>query len=982
MSIPFHSPINLNFLELLNARVQHLAADPTENLVSGFVYFNTASNRYRGYNGTGWVFLDNPAYTHPNHTGDVTSSGDGALTYNNTVPVTKGGTGQSTYTNGQLLIGNTTGGTLAKATLTQGSGITITNGAGSITLAHTAHTGDVTGATALTIAADAVTNTKLANMAVSTIKGRATAGTGDPEDLTAAQVRTILNVADGATANTGTVTSVAAGVGMSFTSITGTGSVALGTPSTITTATTNSVSGTTHTHALSITAADIGASATGHTHTFASLTSKPTTLAGYGITDAAAATHNHTGVYEPVLPAKTGMAGRALTVNLTEDGYEYVAIGANSGGANAKYASGTIPTTGWIASSTDYAYELTVPDINIVSTDILSIAIDKNDLDTAMDCELAPAVDSSTGAYTFYANSVPAATIAYTYVAVQTTAATSVILGELSTQAYFGDRGKIAYDHSQAAHAPSNAQANQTVTAGAGMNFTATSGNVTVAMGTPSTLTGATTNSASGTTHTHAITGFEPTISKATAFNVNFETSTANIKMDGAVSVGALSTVARADHIHPTDTSRASTAVATTGANGLMSSTDKTKLDGIATGANLYVHPSYTTRSIDTSGATIIDVLTSDASGHVTNVTTRTLTMADLGYTMQTTLTDSDTAIPTSGAVVDYVAAAFGANDAMIYKGVLDCSANPNYPAGDSGHTYKVSVAGKIGGASGPAVEVGDMIICTVDGTLAGDHATRGANWTIVQNNIDGAVVGPASTVAGNFASFSGTTGKLIADSGYSAASFATSGHNHTLDALSNTTITANSAGEILKWDGAAWINNTLAEAGIATAGHTHGQLHDRSHAMTSTADHTAGNWKLFHSNGSGQIIELSLGAAGTVLQANGASAAPTFVTPVQPATATPLANSGSGAVGTATKYAREDHVHPITTRKYTADIPAQVAPTFSHNFGTDDLVISVYDKTTKKVVYCDVEYTNTNTATLRFAVAPAANAYRVVIMG
>lgn len=46
-----------------------------------------------------------------------------------------GGTGQTTYTNGQLLIGNTTGNTLTKATLTQGSGITITNGTGSITIA-------------------------------------------------------------------------------------------------------------------------------------------------------------------------------------------------------------------------------------------------------------------------------------------------------------------------------------------------------------------------------------------------------------------------------------------------------------------------------------------------------------------------------------------------------------------------------------------------------------------------------------------------------------------------------------------------------------------------------------------------------------------------------------------------------------------------------------------------------------------------------
>lgn len=54
------------------------------------------------------------------------------------VTVANGGTGQSSYTNGQLLIGNTTGNTLAKATLTAGSGISITNGAGSITIANTA----------------------------------------------------------------------------------------------------------------------------------------------------------------------------------------------------------------------------------------------------------------------------------------------------------------------------------------------------------------------------------------------------------------------------------------------------------------------------------------------------------------------------------------------------------------------------------------------------------------------------------------------------------------------------------------------------------------------------------------------------------------------------------------------------------------------------------------------------------------------------
>lgn len=68
---------------------------------------------------------------------------------------------------------------------------------------HPNHSGDVTSVAdgAQTIAANAVTNMKLADMANATIKGRVTAGAGDPEDLTAAQARSILNVADGAQKN-------------------------------------------------------------------------------------------------------------------------------------------------------------------------------------------------------------------------------------------------------------------------------------------------------------------------------------------------------------------------------------------------------------------------------------------------------------------------------------------------------------------------------------------------------------------------------------------------------------------------------------------------------------------------------------------------------------------------------------------------------------------------------------------------------------
>jgi hypothetical protein len=68
--------------------------------------------------------------------GNIASSGGNTpnITFTGTLPVGNGGTGQTSYTDGQLLIGNTTGNTLTKATLTAGTGITITNGSGAITI--------------------------------------------------------------------------------------------------------------------------------------------------------------------------------------------------------------------------------------------------------------------------------------------------------------------------------------------------------------------------------------------------------------------------------------------------------------------------------------------------------------------------------------------------------------------------------------------------------------------------------------------------------------------------------------------------------------------------------------------------------------------------------------------------------------------------------------------------------------------------------
>lgn len=73
----------------------------------------------------------------------IATKANAAITF--PLTVTNGGTGQSSYTDGQLLIGNSSGNTLTKATITAGTGISVTNGNGSITIATTGGGGITTG---------------------------------------------------------------------------------------------------------------------------------------------------------------------------------------------------------------------------------------------------------------------------------------------------------------------------------------------------------------------------------------------------------------------------------------------------------------------------------------------------------------------------------------------------------------------------------------------------------------------------------------------------------------------------------------------------------------------------------------------------------------------------------------------------------------------------------------------------------------------
>ena len=121
-----------------------------------------------------------PVFT-TNAYGQITSVTDtsigisGSQIVSGVVGVGFGGTGQTSYTDGQLLIGNSTGNTLTKSTLTAGSGISITNGSGSITIAATG------GGSTIALAADVSTASALyPTFAAATTGSASTLYTSDP----------------------------------------------------------------------------------------------------------------------------------------------------------------------------------------------------------------------------------------------------------------------------------------------------------------------------------------------------------------------------------------------------------------------------------------------------------------------------------------------------------------------------------------------------------------------------------------------------------------------------------------------------------------------------------------------------------------------------------------------------------------------------------------------------------------------------------
>lgn len=664
-----------------------------------------------------------------------------------------------------------------------------------------------------------------------------------------------------------------------------------------------------------------------HVHTFASLTSKPTTLSGYGITDAQSLDADLTAIAGLVgtsgfLKKTAANTWELIASELGTGTVTSVALTAPTGfsvSGSPITASGTLT----LSFATGYSLPTTAKQTNW-DTAYTNTHISGSDNQTITSGN-GMNFTSGSGNVTITLGTPETITTATTN-SVSSTGHTHV----LTLPATMPPSAHTLDSHSNVTITTNSsgeilkwngtAWINNTLSEAGIATATHVHGNITNAgaIGSTEGLIIKTTTSGVLTTLSAGVSGqyLQYNGTWATPPNTIYTLPTATNLILGGVKIGSGITItsgtisvstAYAPDTHVGATGSAH-GVATISVNGFMSSTDKTKLDGIAASANNYVLPVATSSIL--GGVKSGTDITIDASGNVSvnddshnhiisnidglqtaldgkSATTHNHTLDSLSNITITTIADGEllvwdtttsewinqtlaeagiaisshthstfdrassvlsggnvfsnivvtdgivTAIATRTLSYTDVGAASSTHDhAGVYQpldadltaiaglvgtvGLLKKTAADTWTLDTTAYTTNTGTVTSIAMTVPTGLSIAGTPI-TTSGTLALTYASGYAiPTTAKQTQWDTAYTHSQSAhqtiINGTgFVKASGTT------LSYDNNTYSLSTHNHTLDSLSNVTITTNSTGEILKWNGTSWINNTLAEAGIAS---------------------------------------------------------------------------------------------------------------------------------------------------------------------
>ena len=379
-------------------------------------------------------------------------------------------------------------------------------------------------------------------------------------------------------------------------------------------------------------------------------------------------------------------------------------------------------------------------------------------------------------------------------------------------------------------------------------------------------------------------------------------------------SAGSASTVALADHVHAhgAQTDGTMHAGATVSVAGFLSASDKSKLDGIASGAQV----NDTAAQLVTKLNTLAQPISLNVTLHNSLTSAQVLDRANhTGTQLASTVSDFSTAADARITLQKAAANGLATLDAggKIPSAQIPAVALP---------TVSVVLAYQTTPPGSPAVNDKYIVQPTGTGAWAGQNNTLatwgGASWTFtalqegdeaiettgsnrqlifdgtiwrVRPSATGDVVGPGSATADAIALFNGTSGKIIKDSAVLLASLTVSSRNLTAGAglTGGGTLAADRTFDVVaNADGSIVVNANDIQVGVLATDAQHG---------------TRGNGSL-HAIATGSVAGFMSAADRTKLDTVATNATNT------PLSSTTPADVGNSAIGVGTTAAKADHVH------------------------------------------------------------------------
>ena len=339
------------------------------------------------------------------------------------------------------------------------------------------------------------------------------------------------------------------------------------------------------------------------------------------------------------------------------------------------------------------------------------------------------------------------------------------------------------------------------------------------------------------------------------------------------------------------------------------------------------------------AGAQVTDSTNVNAAGATMNADT---TLVGNAYFLDTDLmTENDaTKVASQQSIVVYVAAeiASAITGGMNYKGGYNAATNvPDLdvsPSGvEIGDTYAVTAAGSFFTAT---VEAGDMLIAN---TASADAE---AEWDIVQANLDAVSIKSLYESNADTNEFSDAEQTLLGNQ---------SGSNSGDEPAASDTVPG-----VVELAIASEVDTGTDDTRAVTPDSLEGSaLQSKVDGITAGADITNST---------------TVNAAGATMNTDSTLVGNSY-----------FLDQDNMSGDDETKVPSQQSVKAYVDNKtYAETFGGSAAEAITHNLGTRDVIVQVYDAATYETVMCDVVRTDTNNVTLNFATAPGASSLRVVV--